>query len=63
MYVNLYNNPIVRAAFAGFIAALVIDLQAWRSWGDVAFNIKTASYHWLSGAISGAIVGAGYGAI
>lgn len=55
--------PVVRGALVGFAVAALSDLHAWKSWGDAEFNIKTASFRWMSGAIFGAAAGSGLGAI
>lgn len=54
------TSPIFRGAVIGFLTAAVVDLHAWKSWGDLAFNIKTASFRWVSGIIFGALAGAGF---
>jgi hypothetical protein len=57
---TILHSPIFLSACVGFITAAVVDLHAWKSWGDVAFNIKTASFRWVIGTIFGALAGAGY---
>jgi len=57
------HQPAVRGALIALATAALADLHAWKSWGDVAFNFKTASFRWVTGAIFGAAAGAGLGAV
>lgn len=56
-------NPVLasvlRSALAGALGAAVTDIRAWKSWGDVEFNWKTASFRWFQGAFFGAVLGGG----
>lgn len=61
MLATLAASPVISGAVIGFLTAFVVDLHAWKSWGDVAFNWKTASFRWVSGTIFGALAGAGLG--
>ena len=59
----IVHSPIFHGAAIAFVTAFLGDLHAWKSWGDVAFNWKTASFKWVSSTIFGAAAGAGFGAI
>lgn len=58
---TFFTNPIVQGALTGFLAAFIVDLEVWKSWGDVAFNFRTASFRWVVGLVSGALAAAGFG--
>lgn len=58
----ILTDPIVSGAVIALLTAFAVDLHAWKSWGDVAFNWKIASFRWVSAAIFGALVGAGISA-
>lgn len=59
--------PFVRGAVSGALAAAVVDLHAFLTWKSVmdvkAYQWGTAAFRWLQGAITGAISGAGLGAM
>jgi hypothetical protein len=57
---EFFHNPIVTSAILGFAVAAAVDFQVWKTWNDVAFNWRIASYRWLVGALLGALSGAGY---
>lgn len=59
----LLHQPVVRGALIAFVTAFGVDLHTWKSWGDVAFNWRTASFRWVSATIFGALAGAGLGAV
>lgn len=63
----LSTLPWVRGALTGLWAAFFVDLLAflkWKSWDEAAaFQIKVAALRWAQGAISGALAGAGFGAL
>lgn len=60
---ELLSYPAVQGAVAGFFAAFLVDLQAWKSWEDAKFNIGTASFRWVQGTIVGAATMFGFGAM
>jgi hypothetical protein len=51
------NNPLVRGAFSGFLAAAVIDFQAFRKFKTVdefaAYDWRVAGFRWAQGAVIG----------
>lgn len=59
--------PVVHGAVTGLITAAGIDLHAFLSWKKVqdavAYDWGVALWRWFQGAVSGAIVAAGYGAV
>ena len=60
------TNKILSGAVAGLIAAVAIDLHAWQADGydfsfAKTFNWKLAATRWVTGLISGALAGAGFG--
>ncbi len=59
----ILHNAAVRGALVALGAAVWTDWHSWKSWGDIAFNFRTASFRWVTSAIGGAIGGAGLGAI
>lgn len=61
-----YKN-IIGGAVGGFIAAFVIDLNAWSKSTDsdgeqTKFSWKLAIKRWVAGAVSGALGASGIGA-
>ena len=58
LHAFLTANPVLRDALVGFLTAVAVDFHAWKSWQDVAFNWKTASYRWVTGALFGTGIGA-----
>lgn len=57
---NLELNKIIAGAVSGLLAAVLVDVDAWRSHkGPDPFNWGLAFKRWLVGAISGALAGAG----
>lgn len=56
-------HPVVQGALAGFITAALVDLQAWQSWDDARFQIGTATFRWVQGAVLGAATMAGFQAV
>lgn len=60
---ELLAYPVVQGAIAGFLAAFVVDLQAWKSWEDARFNLGVASFRWVQGALIGGLSLLGVGAV
>lgn len=62
-----FHYPMVRGAISGACAAAIVDLHAfltWKSVNDVkGYNWSTAAFRWVQGAVTGAITGAGFGAV
>ena len=58
----LAHNSAVHGGAIAFISAFGVDLHAWKSWQEAAFNWKTASFRWVSAAVFGALAGWGIGA-
>lgn len=55
---NEIIKKAVVAALSGFLAAAVVDVNAWiKSGGD--FDWMLAFKRWVSGALTGAMTGAG----
>jgi hypothetical protein len=61
------HSAAFRGALAGAVAAAVVDVHAfltWKRFQDViTYDWGTAVFRWLQGAVSGALVGGGYGSM
>lgn len=59
-------KKIIAGAVAGFVAAALVDLDAWSKWnesdGKYPFDFRVALKRWIYGAVSGAMAGFGLGA-
>ena len=58
-----WQNPIVHAALIGLWAAFFVDLKEWMAstgWKVAGFNLAAASKRWVTGVVSGALLGAGF---
>lgn len=57
------SNRYVAGAVTGFLAAVVVDIAAFRSWKSfhdaAVYDWGTASWRWLQGTISGIVAAAG----
>lgn len=64
---TILHVPAVRGALAGVGSAAVVDLHAFLTWKNLQDAAKydwgTAAFRWLQGAVTGALAGAGLGAI
>jgi hypothetical protein len=64
---EVLHSPAVRGAVSGVLAAAVVDLHAFLGWKNVeefaSYSWGTAALRWVQGAISGALAGAGFGAL
>jgi len=58
---NINLKAIVAGAVGGFVAALVVDVNAWSKSGG-EFDWGLALKRWIAGAVSGAFSGTGVGA-
>lgn len=62
---DLLHNPIVKGAVAGWAAAAVVDLHAFRTWKSssdfTSYDWGTALLRWGQGLVSGALTAAGLG--
>ena len=57
-------RQIIVAAIGGLLSAVLVDLNAWKSWPeDKPFDFKKAILRWITGLIAGATAGLGAGAI
>ena len=60
---DLFQHPIVQGAVQGFMAAAVVDVLAfrkWQRWEDaVVYDWRVASWRWVQGTITGALVAFG----
>lgn len=58
---------IFHGALTGWASAAVVDYHAfatWKSFSDAkAYNWGTAAFRWVQGAVTGAVAGAGLGAL
>ncbi len=63
---DLLQNPIVKGAISGTLAAASVDINAFRQWKSfddaAAYDWKKAAFRWVQGAIVGALSAAGLGA-
>ncbi len=63
---DLLQNPIVKGAISGTLAAASVDINAFRQWKSfddaAAYDWKKAIFRWVQGAIVGALSAAGLGA-
>jgi hypothetical protein len=61
------HSAAFRGALAGAVAAAVVDVHAFLTWKQfhdvIAYDWGTAAFRWLQGAVSGALVGGGYGSM
>ena len=61
------QNPIVKGAITGVLSAAAVDLHAltkFTDWSQLRkYQWSTASFRWFTGAVTGAIAAAGYGAL
>lgn len=62
-----FANPILRGALSGLVAAATVDIHAFLTWKDPtdakAYNWRLAVLRWAQGTVTGALTGAGFGAI
>jgi hypothetical protein len=56
----LNSKAVIAGAVSGLIAAILVDVDAWRT-GQGAFNLKKAIPRWIGGAVAGAIAALGLG--
>lgn len=61
------HSTIGRGAITGLVTAAGVDLHAFASWKSAqeaaTYNWRVAGWRWFQGAVSGAVVAAGYGAL
>lgn len=61
------HNTIVQGAITGFLAAAVVDFNAFRSWKNIEeavhYEWSIAIWRWFQGAVSGAVASAGWSAV
>lgn len=66
MLQTILHSPITHGALVGWATAAGVDYHAFQkfgSWKDLAtYQWGTATFRWFSGAIGGAVMGAGFGA-
>lgn len=64
---QVLSFPSIRGALSGAVAAAVVDLHAfltWKKFSDVTgYDWSTAAFRWVQGAVTGALTGAGLGAM
>lgn len=67
LLVHLAHSPMGIGAFGGFTSAIAVDLHAWVKFNDwsgfATYNWKIATFRWAGGFVTGALTGAGYGAL
>lgn len=67
MWHTILHSAAVHGAVTGVIAAAVVDLHAFLTWHSVqevvTYRWGTAAFRWVQGAVTGAITGAGFGAM
>lgn len=60
------HSPIVHGAVIGWATAAQTDYHAFvqfKKWGDLrAYDWSTATFRWFGGMLTGAVMGAGFGA-
>lgn len=61
-----FHSPIVHGALVGWATAAGVDYHAFlqfKKWGDLTvYDWGTATFRWFSGIVTGAAMGAGFGA-
>jgi hypothetical protein len=57
-------KAVIAGAISGFVSAFLVDLDAWKKApANEAFDWALALKRWAAGALSGALAGAGFGAL
>jgi hypothetical protein len=67
MLTTIAHSAAFKGALAGLVSAAAVDYHAFLSWKSVndakKYAWSTALLRWGQGAVSGAIMGGGYGAL
>lgn len=67
MVAVILHSAAFKGAVAGFASAFSVDLHAftkfngWKDFGSYDFGVAT--FRWFTGIVTGALTGAGYGAL
>jgi hypothetical protein len=56
-------KKVIASTLAGFLGAVVVDLDKWKTADSDQFNWKLALKRWVQGAVTGAITALGIGAV
>ena len=56
-------KKVIASTLAGFLGAVVVDLDKWKTADSDQFNWKLALKRWIQGAVTGAITALGIGAV
>lgn len=57
------QKKIIAGAISGFIAAIIVDLDAWRAMDDGPYDFKVAGRRLIVGVITGALGAIGLGGL
>ena len=52
---NELGKKVIAGAVSGFVSALLVDINAWKSSGENAFDWRLAVKRWVLGSVSGAL--------
>ena len=56
-------KKVIASALAGFLGAVVVDLDKWKTADSDHFDWKLALKRWIQGAVTGAITALGMNAV
>ena len=57
-------EKIITGAVAGLLAAVTVDVNAWKSYpDDKPYNWAVAFKRWIAGAVTGAVAALGLGQV
>ncbi len=59
---NLDWKRVIAGAVSGFVAAFVVDVNAWAK-SNAKFDVALAVKRWISGAVSGGAAALGFGGL
>lgn len=56
-------KKVIASTLAGFLGAVVVDLDKWKTADSDQFDWKLALKRWIQGAVTGAITALGMNAV